>query len=317
MELPGGSALEPMGPGWNWDDLGAYFAAETSTLPLFGNTVLVAQDSVRGWVIYPDFLDSLKRLPVSGTAHPQREPFGRGIRLPENTPSAPGCHAIPIWQASSWSREVFSQQYGVQPAWNENGLLASTTSAPDGLWYACPTDTVLRRMMHQSDNFLAEQLLLLCAVERYGTIQPQDVRAWVTDTLLSTMHPQPRWVDGSGLSRYNMNSPAFLAHMLHALWQTQDRSRLLDLFPEGGKEGTLRHHYGHLKVWAKSGSMTGVYCLSGFLKGADGNMRVFSIMVNGFTCGQEPVRAAISDVLTAIHDKPRRVLHHAGGSAGK
>jgi D-alanyl-D-alanine carboxypeptidase/D-alanyl-D-alanine-endopeptidase (penicillin-binding protein 4) len=314
-ELPGGSAIAPLGPGWNWDDLGAYYAAETSTLPMYGNAVEVLSDAVRGWVIRPGFLDSLSRPASPEVNRPYREPFGRWIWMPEGAAGESGTLTIPVWQASRLMPEVFRAQQGTRPVWTEDGILATAPPAAHSLWYACPTDTVLRRMMHQSDNFLAEQLLLLCSVERYGAVHPSAVRSWVTDTLLPMIHPQPKWVDGSGLSRYNLNSPAFLARLLHTLWQTQDPSRLLDLFPEGGREGTLMGRYGHLKVWAKSGSMTGVYCLSGFLAGDDGQMRVFSIMINGFICGQQPVRAAVEDLLTALQKLPARSRHHVGGCA--
>jgi D-alanyl-D-alanine carboxypeptidase/D-alanyl-D-alanine-endopeptidase (penicillin-binding protein 4) len=298
MALPGANQLVPYGPGWSWDDFGAYYSTEISALPVYGNAARLTYTN-QHWQIHPETLDTLLRRD-SGITEPQRQALGPYILIPEHPAGAEYSKTIALFGMAQTGPLLFKQaQSSAGVFFNKTGSVY-TMGGLRHFWYACPTDTVLRRMMHQSDNFLAEQLLLVCAVERYGAFFPQQVRTWVTDTLLHTQEP-PRWVDGSGLSRYNLVSPRYLCAALHHLWQTQDHERLLNLFPEGGREGTLQGWFGEVPVWAKSGSMGGVFCLSGYIKDKKGRMQVFSIMINGFTEGQKPVKNAVSIVLNGLY----------------
>src|SRR5207253_2251461 len=73
--------------------------------------------------------------------------------------------------------------------------------------YSQPTDSLLKPMMHNSDNFFAEQTLLMISNEKLGFMND----AAIIDTLLradyKSLPQKPRWVDGSGLSRYNLFTP--------------------------------------------------------------------------------------------------------------
>ena len=60
-----------------------------------------------------------------------------------------------------------------------------------------PTDSLLKPMMHRSDNFFAEQSLLMVSNERLGVMND----AKIIDTILKTdfkdLPQKPRWADGS------------------------------------------------------------------------------------------------------------------------
>ena len=70
-----------------------------------------------------------------------------------------------------------------------------------------PTDSLLKPMMHRSDNFFAEQSLLMVSNKVLGVMNDEKI----IDTLLKTdfkdLPQKPGWVDGSGLSRYNLFTP--------------------------------------------------------------------------------------------------------------
>jgi hypothetical protein len=52
----------------------------------------------------------------------------------------------------------------------------------------CPLarlDTLLRRMMYESDNFVAEQLLYMCAdAARFGVLEQDTIIKWMLDSVL-------------------------------------------------------------------------------------------------------------------------------------
>ena len=72
-----------------------------------------------------------------------------------------------------------------------------------------PVDSLYRRMLRVSDNFLAEQLLLLCStrVGLHDSLSGARVIRKLLKTSLKALPDPPVWVDGSGLSRLNLLTP--------------------------------------------------------------------------------------------------------------
>lgn len=92
-----------------------------------------------------------------------------------------------------------------------------------------------------------------------------------------------RWVDGSGLSRYNLFRPMDFIEILRALSQKVDPANLHFLLPQTGKTGTFKSvklKSDNRIIWAKSGSFSNTYDLSGFFQNSKGKTYVFSILTN-------------------------------------
>jgi len=116
-------------------------------------------------------------------------------------------------------------------------------------------------------------------------------------------------VDGSGLSRHNMLSPESLAHLLNGM-QTMNSPVKFKLFrsflPLAGKSGSLINRFkgtpAEGKVWAKTGSMTGVSSLSGYAENPNFPHQtvIFSIIVNGNSLGQAVARTVIDRIVEAL-----------------
>jgi D-alanyl-D-alanine carboxypeptidase/D-alanyl-D-alanine-endopeptidase (penicillin-binding protein 4) len=97
-------------------------------------------------------------------------------------------------------------------------------------------------------------------------------------------------VDGSGLSRYNLISPAQLAALLNKIYfELSVSPELIYALPTAGIDGTLKARLVNYlgKVRAKTGSMGGVSTLAGYLQTKSNKMLSFVIMLNGIT---EPVQ---------------------------
>ena len=102
-------------------------------------------------------------------------------------------------------------------------------------------------------------------------------------------------VDGSGLSRYNMTSPDQLIQLLEYMHTNHSYSDVfLSALSIGGQDGTLDDrmiavkHEGRIR--AKTGNMTGVSCLSGYVFTKNGEPLAFSIMLNGFVGSNTPYK---------------------------
>lgn len=307
FSMPGTAHLPRMPSGWMWDDMPYAFSAEINEFPLYGNRIEVTWTE-QEWRTQPSFFQSQLKPILENGKVPKRTALGEEILVPENAPPQPGyTTSIPMYNPRQYLLQLLTDTL--------NGILLLEPDAyayynltPESRWYACPSDTTYRRMMHQSDNFFAEQLLLLSAGEKYDTLNIKLIQRWATDSLWHAAPTPLRWADGSGLSRYNLLSPRFLTTVLQQMWQQHPRERLFDLFPAGGEEGTLNSWFKSPAgqppyLYAKSGSMSGVFCLSGYLVAKSGRVLAFSCMNNNFTGSNQPWKEALSDLLLRIRDR--------------
>ncbi|MBP6828918.1 MAG: D-alanyl-D-alanine carboxypeptidase [Saprospiraceae bacterium] len=275
--------MDRFGPGWAWDDYPYGFQPERSTFPMYGNVVHFLKNEDVLEIQPPFFKNDFVELPYYlAPAEMKRKEFENQWLVP----------LIDLKIKERWLPFT-----AVNPAL----LLSDTLGKPvreAGLYefengpkawqtlYSTPLDTVMRRMMHQSDNFIAEQMLLLCAGKKFNTLDQDTLIQWVLDSVLTELPQRPKWIDGSGLSRYNLMTPQSIATVLLRLWREQPQEALLSLFPAGGVDGTLSEWYagkdGKPYVFAKTGSMGSVSCLSGYVRTRRGKMLIFSFMHNHF-----------------------------------
>ena len=158
-------------------------------------------------------------------------------------------------------------------------------------------------MMHRSDNFYAEQTLLMVSNERLGIMS--DAR--IIDTLLNTdlkdLPQKPRWVDGSGLSRCNMFSPRDFVWVLNKLRNEFPWQRITTIFATGNT-GTLGSYYrsdsGY--IYAKTGTLTGHVALSGYLVTKKGKTLIFSVLVNNHQTSAATVRKSVAAFVQNLRD---------------
>ena len=112
-------------------------------------------------------------------------------------------------------------------------------------------------------------------------------------------------MDGSGLSRYNAITPH---HLLEALLWIKKHfcyaSEFCASLPISGVDGTLYERMNDPslkgKIRAKTGTMTGVSSLAGYIMTEEGNELVFSIMLNGFTKDDQNYKEQIEDRLCSL-----------------
>lgn len=135
-------------------------------------------------------------------------------------------------------------------------------------FYSMAVDSVYRQMLVVSDNFIAEQLMLQVGKKVNDSYNVEDAITYVLENHLSNLPQKPVWRDGSGLSVYNLFSPENTVHLLTKMYQEIPLDKLLSYFPIGGESGTLRNWYGGKEkpyVYAKSGTLSNKYCLSGYI----------------------------------------------------
>ena len=111
--------------------------------------------------------------------------------------------------------------------------------------------------------------------------------------------------DGSGLSRYDYLSADALTWLLTYLWADPKHAELYRAaMPVFGVNGNLANRLKDTpasgRVWAKTGSMSQVRSLSGYIVTTDGEPLVFAFIVNGFRVPAREIDAAIDRALLRL-----------------
>jgi len=175
--------------------------------------------------------------------------------------------------------------------------------------YSIKTDTAYKRMLQPSDNFIAEQLLLLTASELDMPLNSRRVIEKMKNEHLDMLPQEPQWVDGSGLSRYNMFTPESMITLLGAIDdEFEDDEKLFHLLPAGGERGTIRSWYGPREdgedpyVFAKTGTLSNNHSLSGYVLTKSGKKLYFSFMNNHYVTSSSVVKEEMEKVLWYIRN---------------
>ena len=155
--------------------------------------------------------------------------------------------------------------------------------------YRHSIDVVLKQMLKDSDNFYAESMFYQTAASTgHRPAKASDARTLTKQFIkrLGLGNNPYKIADGSGLSLYNYISAELLVRMLrYAHSKEEIIGHLLPALPIAGVDGTLKKRmtegnaYGN--VVAKTGTVTGISSLAGYLTTADGRQLCFAIINQG------------------------------------
>jgi len=110
--------------------------------------------------------------------------------------------------------------------------------------------------------------------------------------------------DGSGMCPYNRIAPRAYTQLLSYAGRQSWGNDFRQTLPIAGVDGTLVNRFTNSplksKLWAKTGTMTGVNALSGYLTATSGRLLAFSILVNGHRPGSETELQAVDRIAEAI-----------------
>jgi D-alanyl-D-alanine carboxypeptidase/D-alanyl-D-alanine-endopeptidase (penicillin-binding protein 4) len=169
-----------------------------------------------------------------------------------------------------------------EAAWSVDRHVIATIQSP-------PLRDIATVLMKVSQNLYAEALLKASGRAKGGLGTAAAGREAAQAVLSSWGVPQLSYVmaDGSGLSRYNYVSASAITSILgHMYRDPLHRDALLLTLPIAGKDGTmsarLRRTRAEGNALAKTGSISNVRSLSGFVRTRDGDVLVFSMLANDF-----------------------------------
>ncbi|WP_036385678.1 D-alanyl-D-alanine carboxypeptidase/D-alanyl-D-alanine-endopeptidase [Muricauda sp. MAR_2010_75] len=280
------------GPGWAWEDYDAYFSPEKSTLPLFGNVVTLS--NVNGKSVSPQYFTD--KVEIKDTTL-RRDELQNHFYI---SPTEQDTLEIPFITNDSLTKDLLENVLRTKVV-----LTDHFPNVEKRTLYGMETDSIYKDMLFESDNFLAEQLLMVASSTLSDTLSTKKTIDYMLENDLSDLEQPPRWVDGSGLSRYNLFTPMSFVQILQKLFDEMPEERLFAIFPMWDASGTVKAWSDPTIepfIFAKSGSLGNTYNLSGYLKTKSGKWLIFSFMNNHFKVPSSDIRNTIYSTLKTLYN---------------
>jgi len=291
---------EYFGPGWAWGDYRYAYQVERTPLPIYGNRFHMRKSGA-------EFVPSPKIFAPEVRRAPQPRERNDLVRGPDSN----NLVYVPGRKDSSFHWEIpfhYSHELLTRLLADTLKKSVSLINAPLAkgakTLYGIPTDSLYKVMMQESDNFIAEQLLLVCAGVLSDTLDADIAIREAKKRFLSDLPDEPIWVDGSGLSRMNLFTPRSIVRLWEKTSEIVPRERLFSLLAVGGVNGTLRNNYKGERpyVFGKTGSLRNNHMLSGFIMTRRGRTLLFSWMNNNFAVSSGSVRGRMEEILKFIYE---------------
>jgi len=166
-----------------------------------------------------------------------------------------------------------------------------------------PLAELITATNRNSHNLYAESLLRVLIEQ--STSDPEQLE--VIQDQLTAFGISPKayhMVNGSGLSRRNLVTPSAIAQLLQGMLETDQATIFRNSLPVAGEAGTLSNRLEDTalegQLQAKTGTLTGVSALSGYLDSSYDQPLVFSIFVNHSQQSVSQQRKLIDEILLRL-----------------
>ena len=291
------------GNGWSWDDFNDYYQPEINEFPIKDNMLALSGSNGKLQVL-PASLNNciVKDTSADRKAFRVVRAYDQNLFRYPDMP-VPGDYRQYVPYKTS---TVLTVNLLTDAVKRSIGVISMKMPGDAKTLYSVKTDSVLKAMMLPSDNFIAEQLLLVYSNSLGAELNGVKAIAHVRKQYLSNLPGNPSWVDGSGLSKGNLFSPRDMVSVLDSIYHTvKDQKRLFDMLPAGGKSGTLKNAYPKTDnpfVYGKTGTLSGVHNQSGYVLTKKGKVLIYSFMNNNYVLPTAEVRKEMARVVSYIHE---------------
>jgi D-alanyl-D-alanine carboxypeptidase/D-alanyl-D-alanine-endopeptidase (penicillin-binding protein 4) len=170
-----------------------------------------------------------------------------------------------------------------------------------------PLSALAPRFAKESQNFYGEMFVKTLGRHVAGEGTTAAGLSVVTETLSGWDLPSEELVivDASGLSRNNYLTAGALVEILERMWRDEvHREPFTAALPVAGRDGTLEWRMRGTvlegRVHAKTGTISNVRALSGYLDTQSGERLVFSMVANHFTAPSRDIDAIVERALARL-----------------
>lgn len=321
---------QPYPKGWSWEDLSFYYGVEISALSFNNNAVdlrvfaendVGEQPEIEWFPFDTDYVNFVNEQLIT-PADTEYDEFYRRVMgtnkillrstLPKNYVET---ESLSILNASRFFLDSF-QKYLV-----DGGITVTGRPIVDHQPQAWPQEQyrelsdhrsvmlskLLQQVNKESDNFYTEMLLKTAAAEHYDTQGTTELGLTLMEEFADSMGMEPSALeisDGSGMSPSTLLRPADLTRLLVNMRRHPEFSVYKNSLSISGVDGSLEYRFPADmvgKVYGKTGYISGVRSLSGYMEAASGKPLVFTVVANNYTCSTSIVDEIQENIIRKIY----------------
>jgi len=283
------------GEGWAWDDYTYNYMIEKNLFPIYGNFVRINKTGQNSSAV-PTFFT--KQIEVNNQQQQRRNAAENTFFVKSGEEFKN--REVPFKTSNQLVADLLSES-----------LNKKVTLIPTGYkrdlkpFYSVAYDSLYKQMLVISDNFIAEQLMLQVGKELSGKYSVEEGIDQALKTYMADIPQKPRWTDGSGLSRYNLFTPESMVYLLKKMYSEIPREKLFSYFPVSGHSGTLKNSFKNGKpfIYAKTGTLSNNFNLSGYLITKKGKVLIFSYMNNHYMGSSNERKAEMEQIFLELYEK--------------
>lgn len=319
----------PLHPTWEWEDVYADYGAPVNSLILNQNVVeLQLSPQELGQPVKISWNDpfaawqwQIENQTLTGASGIKSDFEVNGIlgksslqiRGQIAIDSPPEVLSVPVRDPGEHFLQHFKLaliQEGITVAQSQVINSAEKVNEPELAFVESPPLSQLIADTNQPSNNLYAEALLRTLGVKILTTNNQDTANLglniIKTTLVNLGVDSESFIlaDGSGLSRRNLVSPASLVQTLQVISQSPQAGIYRISLPVAGVSGTLRNRFKDTPamgiVYAKTGTLTGVATLSGYVDVPNYERLVFSIMVNQSNQPARVIRGSIDEIVLLL-----------------
>lgn len=288
------------GTGWAWDDFSYYYQKENTSMPFLNMATLIKTHPDSSAIdVHPAFMKEYIQIDTESASFIKRDESSNIIRInPIYKPSYSRDYEVPFYVSPNFISESLSIFLNRNIAYHEFQIDRDSFQT----LYHTSADSLYKQLMLFSDNFVGEQLLFLMSNKLGVDMNTRSVIKTILMTTFKDIPDRPRWVDGSGLSRYNLITPRSLVWILKQLNTTMSKEEIEAWFPSSDHKDSLPMSLESNSLRAKTGTLSNNFCLSGFLQSKSGQTFIFSWMNNHYMMSKTELTERMSKIFTFIEN---------------
>src|SRR5699024_1988747 len=303
---------KPYPKGWSWDDLSFYYGVEINALSFNENTVELSvyarnnigeRPNIEWFPFDTDYVDFINEQVITPAYSEYDESYRRIMgtntillrsSLPKNYVEEEALAVLDGAQYFIDTLQKYLAQSGItvesifvenQPRnWNSGQYQVLTKHR------SVPLAELLEEVNSESNNFYAEMLLKTAAAEHFHTAGSTELGLRLMEDFAKKMGMETsdlKISDGSGLAPATLLTTADLSMMLVNMRSHPYAEAYRHSLSVAGQTGTLKYRFRGTpiagKLTGKTGYISGVRALSGYLEAQSGHPLTFSIVTNNYT----------------------------------
>ncbi len=323
----------PYPKGWSWDDLSFYYGVEINALSFNENAVdlQVLSDKEVGeipgiqWFPFDtDYVEFINEQvitpPQSGYDEFYQRILGTNTillrsKVPQNYYEE---ESLSIMNASLFFMDTF-RKYLETGGIHLSGRIIIDSQSHDWesdaykvfrVHRSPPLRELLKEVNKESNNFYTEMLLKTAAAEHFDTRGSTELGLRLVKDFAQAMGMDTtriKMTDGAGMAPSTLLTMEDLSNLLVQMQHHESFTAYRNSLAVAGVDGSLKYRFRNSRLRknlaGKTGYVSGVRALSGYMKASSGKPLIFSVAANNYAARTSYIDRIQESILQQIYDK--------------